>query len=340
MAAVLEPEVESQLTEIPASYREALTRIGFPLDRLRELSRVRSWRAALDMVWAFGSLLAVPLLYVVWPHPLVLVAIFVLNIRTFNCCAQLVHTSDHGGLFRSPRRNDLAGNLAAYCLGYTRTGHRLAHLEHHRYLNTPRDPDRIWGAPEETTRELVRKWRQDFLLVSALARLLQYSQSDRTTFSAVPWKRFGVAVLARNLLSLWPVLVAQSLILAYYSVLLGPVHYLVLYVLPIFTVYPAQIRLRATVEHTFDVGYRPRRPEDYWVARSTRGAFLERFVFSPLGIQHHFEHHLFPSVPHYNIEKLRRLLVEAGFPVVEVPTYVGFVIAKMRAEKVALGSVK
>src|SRR5256886_17641837 len=81
-----------------------------------------------------------------------------------------------------------------------------------------------------------------------------------------------------------------------------------LYVLPIVTFYPAQIRLRSTVEHGFEVGFRPASPQDYWVTRSTRGTWLERFVFSPFAIHYHFEHHLFPAIPHYNLRTVRKLL--------------------------------
>ena len=122
---------------------------------------------------------------------------------------------------------------------------------------------------EQTTRELGRMWLQDFLLMSAARRLLQYSQSDRETFSAAPWQELSPLFLARAALQMWPVIVTQALILFYYSLVLGPAYYLLLYVLPIVTFYPAQIRLRSTVEHGFEVGFRPASPQDYWVTRST-----------------------------------------------------------------------
>jgi len=200
------------------------------------------------------------------------------------------------------------------------------------FLNRANDPDRIWGAPEQAARDLLRMWLKDFLLVSALARILQYSQSDRKTFSVVPWRRLNVSFFVSGLRSMWPVLVVQSVIVAYYSVVLGPTYYLFFYVFPIVTLYPAVIRLRTTVEHSFDVGFSPKAAEDYWVTRSTRGTVMERFLFSPLGIHHHFEHHLFPSIPHHNLTKVHQLLMESSFPIPIVPSYIGFVIGKIRAE--------
>ncbi len=325
-------------SEVPSAYREALARAKFPAHKLRELSRIPVGRVAVDFLLAFASLAAVPVLYTLLPHPLTFVVCFVLSIRTFNCFAQLVHASDHGGLLPRPRLNMVAGSVCAWCLGYTRTGHRLAHLDHHLYLNTERDPDRIWGAPEQNARDLLRMWLRDVCFLTAMGRLLQYSQSDRESFMVAPWRSLTPSFLVRAVTSLTPVVVIQLIILSFYSVLLGPVYYLLLYVLPIMTVYPAQIRLRSTVEHSFDLGHVPVAPQERWIARSTRGSWPELLVFSPLGIQYHFEHHLFPGVPYPNLKKVQRLLVEHGVLVPLVPSYLGFVAGKLRSERLRLAS--
>ncbi len=323
-------------SEVPPVYRDKLLRTNSALDQLRGLMQLRVGRILFELGLTVGSLLAVPLLYRTVPGRLTFVVCFLLSVRTFNCFAQLVHSSDHGGLFADSRLNRVVGNLCAYCLGYTRSGHRLAHLQHHQYLNTPRDPDRIWGAPDQPTRDLLRMWLRDLLFLSALERLLQYWQSDRKNFSVSPWKTLTVRFLVDGARSMFPVVVTQGLIFGLYAVLLGPLYYLGLYVLPILTLYPAQIRLRSTAEHSFDVGYRPVTAQDRWVSRSTDARWLERFIVSPLGIHYHFEHHLFPGVPHYNLPKVRKLLVTAGFPVPVTRGYLAFVVEKMRTERQAL----
>lgn len=333
------PDLEVQLKlGVPAAYREALRESNIPMEKIRSFGRVRLKRILLDLGLAAGSLLAVPLLYAASPHALTFFICFILSIRTFNCFAQLVHTSDHGGLFRDSRANRIVGNFCAYFLGYTRTGHRLTHLNHHLYLNTGKDPDQIWGTPEQTMRDLSRMWLRDFFLVSAVERLLQYSQSDRETFSVTPWESLTLSFVIRGVASMYPVILTQGFILSLYTLVLGPAYYFLLYVLPILTFYPAQIRLRSTVEHSFEVGYRPTSPEDVWVTRSTRAGAIERFIFAPFGIHYHFEHHLFPGIPHYNLSKVHRLLVECGFPVPMVPGYVSFVVQKMRTERAALAA--
>lgn len=325
-------------TEVPQAYRSALAAANFPTEQLKSLTKLIHWRAVLDLAVAFSSIAVGPLVYAIWPHPLTFAFAFVFSIRTFNCFAQLVHMSDHGALFANPWANRAAGNIAASCLGYTRTGHRLAHLNHHLYLNTSRDPDRIWGAPDEPTRDLLRHWLRDLFFMSAIERLLQYSQADSRTFSVTPWKKLTPQFLIDGVARMYPVFVMQGMILAFYWVTLGFFYYVALWVLPILTFYPAQIRLRSTVEHSFDIGHQPVSPQDLWVTRSTVATFVERFVFAPFAIEYHFEHHLFPIVPHYNLHKVRRLLLDAGIAIPVVPGYLSFVFRKMRLEKLTLAS--
>ena len=327
-------DVETILkSEVPPAYRDLLTRAGFPIQRIRDLTRIRHGRIAVELLGIVVLLGGVPWLYHLWPHPVTFVACFLLNIRAFNCLAQMVHASDHGALVARPDLNTRLGNLSAYCLGYTRRGHRRAHLNHHLYLNTPADPDLIWGRPDESSRMLFRKWVQDLLLVSAIGRFLQYSQSDRSTFSVAPWRTLTLSSLLGTVRGIWPIVAVQGAVLAYYTVVIGPVYYFALYVLPIMTLYPAIIRMRSTVEHSFEAGYRATSSRDVWVVRSTRAYMLERFLFAPLGTHHHFEHHLFPIVPHYNLGKIQALLAECRVPLPIVPSYLGFILQKINAER-------
>lgn len=331
-AILTEPERQVTLG-VPASYREMLRQAGIKPEELRVLNEVNVPRILFDLVLTAISLAVVPVAYAIAPHPLTFVFCFVLSVRNANCLAQLIHTSDHGGLFKDARANTSVSNVCAYLLGYTRAGHRLAHLRHHLYLNTEQDPDLVWGTPRETSRQLFLAWAHDFLFLSALKRLLQYSQTEKKTFAVTPWRHLSAAFIIRGVKIMWPVVGVQLLVLAAYSALIGPVFYFALYVLPIMTFYPAQIRLRAIVEHSFDVGYEVKSAADLWVTRSTRARWLERFVFAPYGIHYHFEHHLFPAVPHYNLRKVRELLKRCGLPVPLAPGYITFVIAKIKVER-------
>ena len=89
----------------------------------------------------------------------------------------------------------------------------------------------------------------------------------------------------------------------------GWAYFALLWLLPMATVGTAAFRLRTVAEHAGLA-------EDHEL-RSTRTvlpALFERFLVAPCNVNYHLEHHLYPSVPFYNLPKLhRRLLAEPEF---------------------------
>jgi fatty acid desaturase len=316
----------------PRSAREALQSGAISLDTLRAAHRMRDGRSALDVVVTLASFVAVPVLFGWLPRWWTFAILALCAIRNFNCAAQLVHESDHGTLFRDPRLNRSLGNLFAYLLGYTRTGHRAAHMDHHLYLNTDRDPDIIFSQPDASAAAMLKGLLSDLFFVSAIKRLLQYSQSDRATYSVSPWRRLTARYFLRMAGTMVPVAGTQAVLLAVFTVAGGPWAYLLLHVLPIMTLYPLQIRVRSIAEHGFEAGYHPTSPQEAWMTRTSRLNVLERFIVAPFGQYLHYEHHVFPSIPNYNLSQVHRFLVAAGIPMPTNRSYFGFLFRKLRAE--------
>lgn len=50
-------------------------------------------------------------------------------------------------------------------------------------------------------------------------------------------------------------------------------------------------------------------------------------------MEYHFEHHLLPAVPYYNLPRARKMLEENGFEVPTAPGYFGYVVSKWRTER-------
>lgn len=333
------PKVDStfsDIPEIPKNYRDLLLKANISNEELIQLSTMHPLKMSVDYFISILLIFAIPLAYLFVPNPFVLILMVLANIHTFNRFAQIIHSSDHGGLFANAKANAFFGNLASSFLGYTRAGHQVSHQQHHIHLNTELDSDRIWGRPSESMLEVRSQWVNDIFMMTAIKRLLQYSQTDRKSYEVAPWRKLSPAFLLQVLRVLWPVAFTQLIVLFYYSFVIGPQFYFLVYVLPIFVIYPAQIRLRTTVEHSFDAGYVPKGPEAIWVARSVNATLIERLIIAPLNIPYHFEHHLLPGVPYYNLPKARRLLEEKGFPVPTAPGYLSFVLAKMKAERLAV----
>ncbi|MDX2096488.1 MAG: fatty acid desaturase [Leptolyngbyaceae cyanobacterium bins.59] len=319
---------ELDLNPLQANWN-ALKGVTLSKEELRSILEIQPGRVYFDLGLLLVSLLAVPFLYRFFPNPLIFGLCILLNVRNLNSLAQLVHFSDHGCLLETPQANAIVGNLCAYLIGYTRKGHMQSHLKHHLYLNTPEDPDRIWGEPNQTPRQFLRMLLQDFFFLSALKRLSQYAQPSDTkaSFSTTPWQKLSPAFLWGALKVMYPVILTQLTVLGFYSLVLGPIYYPLFYVLPIMTLYPALIRLRSAVEHNFEPGISPEsQPQE--ITRSTHANWFERFIIAPLGTHHHCEHHLFPKVPYYHLPRVQQLMVDRGLEIPAAPGYFGFLWQK------------
>ncbi len=319
--------------EVPRTYRDLLKAASFSRGEIAALHRTHSLRALVDFAGVLATTAAVPLLYLLIPNPLMAIPCVLLTIHNFNSLASIVHYCGHGKLFAGGRWNEIVGVVAAALMGYPRTGHALSHQTHHIYLNNEGDADLLFGQPDEPTASFFRMLLQDVFMISAVKRLLQYMQSDRKSYSATPWRTLSLRKLAGKIDIMLPALCAQAALVAYYWAVIGPEFYLYFYVLPVLTLYPAQIRLRSLSEHGFEAGYRPRTAEERWVTRSTAANLFERLVIVPLGGEHHFEHHLLPGVPYYNLPLARQILAARGFKIPLGPGYFRFVFRRWKQEQ-------
>jgi fatty acid desaturase len=104
----------------------------------------------------------------------------------------------------------------------------------------------------------------------------------------------------------------RNLFLAYLAALAvvltltgGWLLYLLLWIIPSLTALSMILRLRAAAEH---VGCD--RDGGVGGTRTVLANPLERALFSPCRINYHLAHHLYPSVPFYNLPQLHRRLVQ------------------------------
>lgn len=319
--------------EIPKEYRELLRKANLSPDELKELGRLKIGRPLIDFLWTIVLMIASPTLFALAPGFATGIICVLITLHNFNRLASLVHASDHGYLFTSLWANNLMGNLAAYLMGYTRAGHRLSHQLHHSQLNTEGDSDKVWGRPTDSSSSVAKKWLEDLFLISAIRRAMQYSQPDRKSYSVSPWERFNLIYLIKAVRVQAPVIPVQLALMSLYWLIAGFYYYLVFHFLVLITLYPVLIRIRSTAEHSFPAGYRPLGNQLSWVTRSTNANWFERFVVAPLDGHFHFEHHLFPGIPYYNLRQAHILLKTKGFSVPMAPGYLAYFFEKWKTEQ-------
>ncbi|MFJ2815277.1 fatty acid desaturase family protein [Streptomyces sp. NPDC087294] len=269
---------------------------------LRELSRRRPARAALAIARQWTVILAAAAGAVYtdrWYG--YLLAIVVIATRQ-HALAVLMHDGAHRLLCDDRRVNDWASDLLlAFPLFISTTLYRRHHLDHHRYLNTDRDPDHDPTAIENTTRDWIRLYAADAValnIVKTVGTLDQFSllpvvRGDRTVARAMG--RARCALFLGGLTVLAALLIVTGWWWAY----------LLLWIVPMITALSMILRLRDMAEH---VGC----DQDAGLGgtRSVLAGAVERALFSPCRINYHLAHHLYPSVPCYNLADLHRRLMD------------------------------
>src|SRR5262249_138347 len=86
------------------------------------------------------------------------------------------------------------------------------------------------------------------------------------------------------------------------------VEYLILWILPLVTVVQAILRLRASAEHGATTDF----SSPLTAARTNLVPRWLGWLMFPHNVNYHIEHHLYASVPQYNLPVLHRALAERG----------------------------
>jgi fatty acid desaturase len=271
------------------------------VDELRALSVRRPVRAmsAIARQWAVIAGVIVLTLWLDhwWVYP---AAVVIIATRQ-HALAVLMHDGAHGLLLRNRTAGDVVSDLfLAFPLFVSTALYRRHHLDHHRYLNTDLDPDRDLTALDRDTRAWVKVLVGDVSGVNIVKTVDTLDQ-----FSLLPLLRGDRRVatrMGRRSVVLFVAFVAT--VVALVVVTASYVDFLLLWLLPMLTALSFILRLRALAEHVgcADTG-------GVEGTRTVLPNLVERWLFSPCRINYHLAHHLYPSVPFYNLPRLHRALM-------------------------------
>jgi len=210
----------------------------------------------------------------------------------------LMHDGAHWRLANNKKTNDIISNLfLSYPLFVSVENYRSSHLEHHKSLNTEFDPDYIrkrgqsdWRFPKSKNKILVL-FLLDLLgygLIEMMKKIMRFNVSAK---DGKPKKNY----------------IKLSFYISFFSLLLIThqlSNWVILWLIPALTLLPALLRLRSIAEH-FGLSW----SEELTSSRNTNTNFLENLLLSPHNVSQHLDHHLFPSVPFYNLRLLSKRLL-------------------------------
>ena len=291
--------------------------------RLTQRSPWRSTAAIVHDLLVLGASIGLALAY--WPNPfIILVSILVTGTRQ-HALFVIAHDAAHYLLYDNRTLNDLVGRACATVQGLSMCTYRVIHRLHHNNLYGELDPDTaLHGGYPRGKFYLLKKLLTDLSGLTAWKTYAYFlggapALNTATNVALRPLddtseKLRVEAKRDRN------VVIAFHIGLLFLFSLTGYLlQYLVLWILPLITVVQAILRLRAIAEHGATTDF----SSPLTAARTNLApAWLEWLIF-PHSVNYHIEHHLYASVPYYNLRELHREMnangVLAGAEVIPFP---------------------
>ena len=279
---------------------------------VRKLSEVSEKKAALSIArqWLIlavclgGFITASPhLAWSAWIPSYLLVALIVASRQ--HAFLGLVHEGTHFRLSTNRAWNDfLSDFFCAFPVFVCTDVYRWRHLQHHQHTNTDQDPDWVgmhmdddWNWPKDhvsTTRlfvmDLLGLAAHKILILLFLWSPLQAAVSRHVSLSWAERTRLVVFI---------------SMEVALFTIFHAWGWFFLLWMLPMVTIFGALVRLRSVAEHLICPS-----ENELNETRHVDPTWFERLTLAPFNVNYHLAHHLFPSVPWYNLPKLHNRLQE------------------------------
>ncbi len=228
-----------------------------------------------------------------WITALAVVAMGMIQTRMYI----LHHEAAHRLLFSNRTINDLIGiNILGWLpLGTGTHQYRRGHANHHRDEFGPNEPDfLLYAFYPISKRSMQRKLRRDATGVSGYRML-------KPLFTGIKNPEY------RNLTARF--LLGQFLVAAAFVMFSRWWQYPLLWVLPYFTWYQVQNRLRSIAEHGGMTRSTDRRETTHHVEQH----WLPKIFMAPHNVGYHLAHHVDSGIPFRNLPVLHRALRDAGY---------------------------
>lgn len=286
---------------------------GLPADVVKRLTKIDPLKATFGVLETVGLIVAAIAVALYWWTPWAVVPAMIVIAGRQQACFVLAHDAAHYRLYETRWLNDVIGRLLASPVGISMRTYRVVHRLHHNHLYEDRDPDipLVAGYPRGR-RYLARKLLADLFGLNAWKTYAYFfgapAINDDAAGASRPLDDTAPELRKAARQDRWTVVIfhVAAPVIALAAGYLA--EYLILWLLPMVTIQQPLLRYRAICEH--GVVSDPKSP--LFASRTNFAPWWLHWWMFPHRVNFHIEHHLYPSIPFYNLPLCHRELMDRG----------------------------
>ncbi len=283
-------------------FRDDLRRQGLAVDVVRRLSVLHPVKASLAILHTCGVVVICLAAALLWWTPWIVIPAMVVIASRQQALFVLAHEAAHYRMFNTRWLNDLIGRACGVVVGVSMCTYRVVHRLHHNHLYEAQDPDiPLHGGYPRGRVYLLKKLARDLLGFTAWKTYAYFFGApiinDDVQQSNRPLNDTSSRLKQAARQDRW--LVAGCHVVAPVAAFAGGygLEYLLLWVLPLLTLLQPILRFRAICEHGAVTDF----ASPLTAARTNLAPAVIAWFLFPHHVYYHAEHHMYPSIPHYNL---------------------------------------
>lgn len=268
----------------------------FTVDELSSLSKKNVFIPILDIL--LNWILIIFIFFLIYKNENLYINIFLyafLGSRIYSLYI-LGHDGMHGNFSKNAKINNIITDY--FILGFflSKTDNNKNHLEHHKFTSQKQDPERHKYL--KYNKDTVVNFFLYFISIKTFLLSLKNIKLKNI-------KKDDQFISKKKFIS-FNILVCQFFVICILTKFFGPFGYLIFWIIPVLVFAYIADLLRVFCEHS-DMGDDNSADRNYRLI-SFNPNFFEKLFLSPLNMNFHAVHHLFPQIPYYNLEKANEII--------------------------------